>query len=164
MVARGLLILVLAISLLLAVSGAGKGKPRPEKKHKKMEFCVQDPTTFHVRNDTVREQALDKIKALGATCIRHMLHLQRLDPCGKNYLEHLRRYHSLVDAANARNLKVEFVITGSATAWGAATGNDGKPCGKPKGINPKPSELKSVHCQIRAHLYREACEAILDLE
>jgi len=142
MAAKGFLIVVLAISLLLAVSGGGKSKPRTEKRHKRMEFCVQDPATFHVNNDTLREQALDKIKALGATCIRHMLHLQRLDPCGVNYLHHLRRYHHLVDAANVRKLKVEFVITGSATQWGAAIGKDGKPCGAPKGINPKPADLK----------------------
>jgi len=85
---------------------------------------------------------LDKIKAMGATCIRQMLYMHRLDPCGAKFLENLRRYEHLVDAANARRLKVELVITGVASTWGAAVGSNGKPCGLPKGINPTPSDLR----------------------
>jgi len=107
-----------------------------------MAFCVQDEGNFVGADNAQREASLDKIKALGATCIRQMLYMHHLHPCGGGQvMEYLRRYVHLIDAANARGLKVQLVITGVAAGWGAPRDASGKACAKPVGMNPKPKDL-----------------------
>jgi hypothetical protein len=55
-------------------------------------------------------------------------------------LEQLNRYILLVKAARARQLKVQFTITGVAASWGTPR-MDGAACARPTGVNPLPKDL-----------------------
>jgi len=107
----------------------------------RLEFCAQDESMFLHPDNAKREAVLDKIKGLGATCVRSILYTHLLHPCrGPEALEQLNRYIHLVKAARARGLRVQFTITGVAAQWGTPLFN-GRGCALPTGLNPKPKDL-----------------------
>jgi hypothetical protein len=119
----------LAFALLLAVLFAFA-----DAKSTKMELSVQEGSAFLSDNTTVRHGALDQARALGATYVRQTVQMHLLHPCrGTEALRHLAQLNTLITDANARHLKIHFVLTGVASNIGIPRGCTGE---RPSGENP----------------------------